>query len=69
MNGNPKGFLTPLYELPGSYYPELIVNPDTLLTTNRTVVGIEKVYVSPADLESTCVALAIGGPDMFFTER
>merc|ERR1711970_988672 len=48
------------YELPGHYFPEIIMTPDTLLTTNRTVAGVEHLRVSAADLESTCVAFAFG---------
>jgi hypothetical protein len=58
VNGKPTLAFDPAkvddsYELPGAYYPEMVINPETLITHNRTVIGINKIIVSPVDLEST----------------
>lgn len=56
-------------QLPGTYMPEIILTPESLISTNRTISGIKSIVVSPAKLESTCVAFAFGGLDVYFTNN
>ena len=53
-------------ELPGAYMPQINTGTKQLLSTNRTIAGIENIVVSPAKLESTCVAFAYGDLDCYF---
>lgn len=48
------------------YHPFLFVDPRTCLTMNETVLGLERVFATPALIESTTLVL-MAGIDVFFT--
>lgn len=53
-------------EIRGAYYPEIRLTPDSLVSNNRTIQGLNAVAIADSKLESTFVAFAYGGLDLYF---